>query len=141
MEPGDAWLVQGAMKWFANKRKLPKLPREVQADIEEWRSSQDSPGSFLKDTVELDQTSYVTQADLHQMFKIENNEGELETEKAFNSALKSHEFIVSNGLKVVTRQRTGSKAISRPRALENPWLSTKPLANQATLIKGVRFKH
>lgn len=136
-----AWLVQGAINWFANDRKLPKLPKEVQADIDEWRASQDSLGSFLKDTVELDSTSWVTQADLHQVFKIEHGAAELEAEKAFNSALKSHEFIVSNDLKVVTRQRTGSKDISRPNALDNPWLSTSPLAKQATLIKGLRFKH
>ena len=136
-----AWLVQGAINWFANDRKLPKLPKEVQADIDEWRASQDSLGSFLKDTVELDSTSWVTQADLHQMFKIEHGAAELEAEKAFNSALKSHEFIVSNGLKVSARQRTVSKAISRPNPLGNPWLSTSSLAIQTTLIKGLRFKN
>ena len=135
-----AWLVQGSINWFANDRILPKLSKEVQADIDEWRASQDSLGSFLKDTVELDSSSWVTQADLHKVFKNEHGEEELGAEKAFNSALKSHEFIVSNGLKVLTRQRTGSKDISRPNPLDNPWLSTSPLAKQATLIKGLRFK-
>jgi putative DNA primase/helicase len=136
-----AWLVEGAIKWFASDRKLPKLPKEVQADIDEWRSSQDSLGSFLKDSVELEPSSWVAQADLHQMFKSDYGENNLYAEKAFNAALKSHEFIVSHGIKVATRQRTGSKAISRPNALENSWVSTSQLANQTTLIKGLRFKH
>jgi putative DNA primase/helicase len=136
-----AWLVEGASKWFANDRKLPKVPKEVQADIDEWRASQDSLGSFLKDAVELDPSTWVTQSDLHQMFKVECGIGELDAEKAFNSALKSHEFIVSNGIKVVTRQRTSTKEISRPNPLENQWISSSPLAKQATLIKGLRFKH
>ncbi len=139
-EAALAWLVQGAMTWFANDRKLPKLPKEIEADIAEWRQSQDSLGSFLNDLLEVDAKSWVAQSDLHALFKREHRDDDLYLEKPFALALKSHEFVVSNGLKVESKQRTTGKMVSRPPTESGSWIQNGALPKQATLLKGVRFK-
>lgn len=135
-----AWLVDGAMKWFANDRKLPALAKEVQKEIDSWRDSQDALGSTLSAHLELDPESCVSMQDLHALYKHENaGGGELREVTTFNVAVKSHEFIVANGL-VVERLRHASKKISRPSHQTQPNLLLDPLPPQVTLIMGIKFK-
>ena len=134
-----AWLVKGAMTWFENGRKLPILPTEVLADIAEWRESQDSLGSFLKSNLELEPTSWVALSDLFIVFKKEFGDEELRSDRDFALGLKSHEFVVSHGLRVESRQRTHSKYISRPTRAEYA-MHLSDLPKQANLIQGLRFK-
>lgn len=134
-----AWLVQGAVAWFANGRKLPPLPSEVREEIDTWRGSQDVLGTFLTTHLELDPTSYVAQQDLYEMFKKETEGGwDLRDQNSFVLALKSHEFIVSNGLKA-KRERHATKKLSRP---NNPIYSSelRELHSPTMLIQGLRFK-
>jgi len=139
-EAALAWLVKGAMDWFANGRKLPSVPKEVLDDIAAWRTAEDSLGTCLSGHLELDADSYVAQQDLHALFKHENDGGgELRELGTFASALKSHDFLVSHGLKV-ERERHASKQVSRPNPLLLPGQIYQELPTQTPLIRGLHFK-
>jgi P4 family phage/plasmid primase-like protien len=135
-----AWLVEGAMQWFANGRKLPKLPKEVADETESWRSSQDTLGSCISTHLEADPESYIAVCDLHSVYRLETNGGgALGDPTQFKSALTSHELIVSRGLQV-RRERHATKSVSRPSPLSLPAISQSSLRDQESLIRGLRFK-
>ena len=130
-----AWLVQGAMKWYSNGKRLESIPREMQESIKEWRQGQDRIGTFLDENLEVSPASYVAFDDLYNLYKVTNSEdiGTVGV-KEFAISTRSSEFFQSHRLKSV-RKRTATLSISRP-ACELP-----PLPVQATVIVGVAIKN
>lgn len=59
-----AWLVEGAMAWYANAKTMPPLPDRVRADTEEWRGESDSLGSYLAEHIEFDPDSAILSSEL-----------------------------------------------------------------------------
>jgi putative DNA primase/helicase len=130
-----AWLVQGAMKWYANGMKLDPIPKEIVESTREWRLSQDVIGSFLNENVELKPGTCIAFDDLFASFKAQHqDEVELASMKNFAGALRASEFWQKNGLKS-GRKRIASIVLSRPNA------SMGHLPTQATCIFGASFKN
>lgn len=129
-----AWLVQGAIKWYANGMKLDPIPKEIVESTREWRLSQDVIGSFLNENVELKPGTCIAFDDLLACFKTQHqDEIEFTSMKNFAGALRASEFWQSNGLKS-GRKRISSISLSRPN------VSMVSLPAQATCIYGVTFK-
>lgn len=57
-----AWLVAGAMRWYAAGQVMPSHPQRVVADTTEWRSLTDELGEFAADRVTFGLTEKVSQA-------------------------------------------------------------------------------
>jgi putative DNA primase/helicase len=130
-----AWLVQGAMKWYENGKRLPLIPKEMLDSMNEWRSAQDKIGTFLRESLEVNPASCVAFDDLYTYYRASNAEDfDSVSVKDFSSSTRSSEFFQSNGLKS-SRKRTASITVSRPNC------DLLPLPIQATLILGVCFKH
>jgi putative DNA primase/helicase len=54
-DPGTlAWLVAGAQAWYANGMTMPRPPKKVQADTEDWRLEADPVLSYVRERLELD---------------------------------------------------------------------------------------
>lgn len=130
-----AWLVQGALKWYQNGKKLLEVPEEVLEATSQWRASQDLIGAFLSENLELAQGFFVAQEDLARLFRSLNpGESEYSGSTGFSMHLRSSEFFQANGLKC-ERKRHAAVNLSRPS------LTTGELPVQTNLIGGVRFKN
>lgn len=55
-----AWLVKGAMQWYAGGRQMPEDPDVVVAATAEWRGQSDVGLQFVQDHLTADPDSYVT---------------------------------------------------------------------------------
>lgn len=129
-----AWLVKGAMLWYANDKKLLDLPKSILEATSDWRLSQDGLGAFLSENLELQPGSHVAQDDLLRLFNSQHvKELDPDRKPTSISQLRSHEFFQVNGLKF-ERLRHASLELSRPSGI----LSDLP--PQTTLIRGLRFK-
>ena len=129
-----SWLVQGAMKWYANGKRLPLIPKEMLDSMNDWRTGQDKIGTFLRESLEVKPGSCVVFDDLYSYFRASNAEDfDSVSLKDFSSSMRSSEFFQSNGLKS-SRKRTSSLSISRPNC------DLLPLPIQATVLVGVCFK-
>lgn len=64
-----AWLVAGAVRWYANHRAIPEAPRSVRDDTDRWRIGANDTLEFLDEHFELDGRSAVLSADVYRMFQ------------------------------------------------------------------------
>jgi putative DNA primase/helicase len=63
-----AWLVQGAIEWYHDKRVMPPLPERVQRDTRAWRAESDLVLAYLDEHVIFDVESHVISAELFSDF-------------------------------------------------------------------------
>jgi P4 family phage/plasmid primase-like protien len=136
-EAALAWLIDGAFKWYSNGMKLPAQPKESKDELVEWRSGQDTLGTFLGETLEVSPGSVVLVNDLHNLYLAQNPDDLLHrTSAAFTSSLRSHEFFVTNAL-TTKRMRVNGIQLSRP----NGFVIYEGLSPQPTCLIGVAFKN
>ena len=63
-----AWVVEGAMRWYAGGKRLPQPPASVRDATEEWRRGVDTVGQFFEDQLVLDPHSHVMSSELYEAF-------------------------------------------------------------------------
>lgn len=63
-----AWLVAGAVAWYANDRVMPTPPERVANDTHEWRSKSDLLLNFADEELEFDGGSHVMSKELLGVF-------------------------------------------------------------------------
>ena len=63
-----AWLVEGAMRFYAAGEEFPPLPLEVEAATTDWRASADSVHGFLVENVIFDEAGFASSQDLYRRF-------------------------------------------------------------------------
>lgn len=63
-----AWIVEGAMRWYAGGKRLPQPPASVRDATEEWRRGVDTVGQFFEDQLVLDPHSHVMSSELYEAF-------------------------------------------------------------------------
>lgn len=59
-----AWVVEGAVGWFANGREVPPNPAQIEADTRAWRTESDTVLAFLTDELAFDADTCVEANDL-----------------------------------------------------------------------------
>jgi putative DNA primase/helicase len=132
-----AWLVAGAVRWYAADRVLPSLPARVAAETRDWREESDVLYSFLADELVPNANSYVLAEDLYEEF------GEwlaARGHKPWSSktiAARIEQHVISRELGMTKeRIRTRPGRSYRPDA----WLGeTDKTPEQFTAWTGVRF--
>lgn len=63
-----AWMVAGAMRWYALDRIMPEPPDRVAADTLAWREESDPILGFLNDMVHFDPAAHVMSSELFTAF-------------------------------------------------------------------------
>lgn len=63
-----AWLVEGAVRWYENRREFPDTPSRVREASEDWRWSTDHVVTFWNDYLDPDPDSYIYTGDLIWLF-------------------------------------------------------------------------
>jgi len=59
-----AWLVDGARRWYAAGKVMPRVPDSVQAETDRWRAESDSLSAYLSERVVADPDGWITSRDL-----------------------------------------------------------------------------
>lgn len=74
-----AWMVEGAVKWYANGRAMPPQPASVSADTLDWRKSSDLVLRYWLEFLDADADSWVVRSSFSDHFnawlKAEGHQG------------------------------------------------------------------
>jgi P4 family phage/plasmid primase-like protien len=109
-----AWLVAGAMKWYASDKVMPQLPQAVTDSTGRWRGQVDQLARYIDDNLIFDQSSHVMAAELFNDFgnwlKDHGHKGW--SDGSFTSRMEQHELCVSAGIRK-TRVRANRTGLSR----------------------------
>jgi P4 family phage/plasmid primase-like protien len=103
-----AWLVEGAVRWYASGQLVSTLPASIQASTDEWRGEADVLGDFLESHYESGTaTDLVLLASIRKEFNIlQEQSGERAwSPKLFTQRLRGHQWLVEVGAEF-----TGTKA-------------------------------
>jgi putative DNA primase/helicase len=63
-----AWIVEGAMRWYALGQATPEAPQQVLDDTDDWRSGSDLVLAYWRDRLTADRDSHVLATDLYADF-------------------------------------------------------------------------
>lgn len=63
-----AWIVDGALRWYAEGQKIPPAPASVTADTRRWRTDADLILAFFDDTLVLDRDRHAISKDVFGAF-------------------------------------------------------------------------
>jgi putative DNA primase/helicase len=132
-----AWLVRGAMEWYACDRVMPPLPGRVAADTEAWRETSDLVLAYVKENLRFDPASHVMSTELQRDFNtwLIAQSHRPWNSKTFVSRFSGHQMFRNNAVeKRFTRRMDGLSR--RPADLGYP---VPPLPNAYTAWFGVAF--
>ncbi len=106
-----AWLVEGAVRWYAADRQFPAPPVEVAEATREWRASSDVVNSFADDALRFEPDGFTSTRELYQRFvTFLAARGRHEwSETLFAGRFESHD--VARGLRK-ERRRVDGKQVS-----------------------------
>lgn len=113
-EAALAWLVAGAVAWYAADRIMPEVPYSVVQDTAAWRAETDVVAGYLDERVDFDHDAHVISAELLADFNdYLRSLGQREwSDKTFGSRFGSHDLVTSH--RVEKRLTRKSAALSRP---------------------------
>ncbi|MGX1694073.1 phage/plasmid primase, P4 family [Microbacterium keratanolyticum] len=106
-----AWLVEGAMRFYAAGEEFPPLPLEVEAATTDWRASADSVHGFIVENVIFDEAGFASSQDLYRRFSAWlGDRGHAKwSETLFAERLARHELM---RCAIKGRPRIGGKQVS-----------------------------
>ncbi|HYD28903.1 phage/plasmid primase, P4 family [Brevundimonas sp.] len=128
-----AWLVAGAMRWYAAERRMPPLPATVAADTLQWREDSDMIIRFWRECLTADPSSYITGTDMHAEFNAwaEASGHKPMSIQTFKTKFEQHDETVSHRVTFALRRvREGEQRSFRPRSLLMPAFGA--VASQST---------
>lgn len=133
-----AWLVRGAIAWYAAGNVMPPLPERVERDGLAWRAESDSVLAYATERLEADPTSCVLAKDL--LADLNNwltERGQQEwSDRTIASRFGGHEWATDRGIEK-------RKIRHRPEALSRSYHKCAPGAVPASYQAwtGVRFRN
>lgn len=130
-----AWLVNGALRWYADGQILPPPPDTVAADTRAWRAESDLVLSFMSDVLVKDPARHARRVDVYNAFSdwCEEHGHAKWSDKTFTARFGQHDEIVGAGIRD-----------DRPYA-KTPGLSPRPgvggpVPDRFRAWMGVRFR-
>lgn len=131
-----AWIVSGAVQWYAADRVLPLAPAGVAADTLAWRADADAVLGFVTDHMVRDDVAHVMTTDLVAAFNaaLIKRGHKAWSDQTLAARLNDHD--VWGGIE--RRQTLSStKGLSRP-----PWGAVVPVGvpNRYQAWHGIRFR-
>nr|WP_017202473.1 phage/plasmid primase, P4 family [Microbacterium barkeri] len=132
-----AWLIEGAQRWYAAGRVLPRSPRSVRRDTDEWRESADHVLSYFREHLVIDPASAVLTTELYEHFTswLDSHGQAAWGDQLFTERFGSHEATAGEGVAKTTRLRIPKAGVSRP-----PGVRTT-LPERGFLWRGVAYRH
>lgn len=128
------WIVEGAVKWYANAKRFPKMPKKIKRDTAAWRLDADPILAFVGERIVRDDGYAITAADLAEDFNawlVRRGHKEW-SQQTINSRLQGH--VSFDG--VERRPVKWSNAVRPSRASS---FNMRPIPKVTTAWRGVRF--
>jgi phage/plasmid-associated DNA primase len=106
-----AWIVESAMKWYANDRVMPTMPPQVRKDTDGWRGEADLIFSYLTDQLEFDHDSHIVTGELFADFRawLKDRGHHDWAQETFDGRFGGHELVDGKVLKKRTRDGKPSR--------------------------------
>lgn len=106
-----AWLVEGALRFYANGEEFPPLPVEIEAATTDWRASADAVHAFLTEGVVFNEDGFTSSQDLYRRFSawLADHGHAKWSETLFAERLARHELMRGA---IKGRPRIGGKQVS-----------------------------
>lgn len=95
-----AWVVDGAVRWYANDRTIPEAPARVLADTRAWRAESDLIVGYLNDRIVVDRRACVLSRELLDDF----NDWQVSrghrpwADRTFSARFSDHEEVTGAGI-------------------------------------------
>lgn len=139
-EAALAWAVEGAKRWYANKRVLPEPPARIVTDTRAWRAESDLILAYWADRLRPDPEGHVMSQDLFKDFNHWlHGRGHREwSDKTLVARFGGHDETARH--RVEQRQIRAKAGLSRP-PLEGSWTEPEraPVTAKYRAWLGVRF--
>lgn len=136
-----AWLVAGAMAWYAaGTLDEFKVPDTVEQDTRKWRYDADLILRYLDEHVEFDPDSFVVSKDLYEHFCtwLTGQGHRAMPMNTLLSRLKAHTALPAY---VTAKQVSLASATGRSRPTANPWISQQRSEPARTVaVLGLRYR-
>lgn len=136
-----AWLVAGAVEWYARDKVMPEPPAEVEADTRAWRRESDLVIGYFDDRLVLDRDCHVLSADMLADLNrwLEDHGHRPWSDKLMTSRFASHDVLRGHHVeKRQVRAYSVGKQPSRPAVDRFHTRKQVPARYQAWL--GLRFR-
>lgn len=132
-----AWIVRGAMRWYANDRAIPETPRKVREDTDLWRYKSDAVSEFASERLVFDPGFQVLSSELYQemMNWLESKNRATWSDHLFTSRFTTSRIMRDNG---VERRRVYS---SRAPGEFSTVYPGAPIPTRPTVWLGMRWRH
>lgn len=128
------WIVEGAVEWYANGRRFPKMPARIRRDTDQWRMDADPILAYVAERIVRDDRYAITAADLADDFNAWlHKRGHKEwSQQTINSRLQGH--VSFDGVERKTVKWSATMQPSRPSVF-----NMRPIPKITTAWRGVRF--
>lgn len=89
------WMLQGAMRWYANDRMMSPLPERIETATAEWRAETDLIMGFASEMLRFEDEAFTSSADMLKAFNewIEERNHRPWNDKTFASRFSGHDMI------------------------------------------------
>jgi len=124
-----AWLVAGAVAWYARGRTMPAPPKRVARDTLLWRRETDHILGFLSEELVFAPGRFVLASDLYTRFSswLEAAGHKEWSSQTFGSRFSEHAEVTAHAVRKA-RKRIGTFDLSRPGKTTGPRVVAAPLA-------------
>ncbi|HZN74821.1 MAG TPA: phage/plasmid primase, P4 family [Micromonosporaceae bacterium] len=133
-----AWLVTGAVAWYATRREMPPPPRRVVADTHAWRIETDLILAYLGERLVFASGAHVMATDLLDDFNawLARHGHRVWSDKVFSSRFGGHHEVTRNH--VEKGRPRGSAGLSRP-PVRSTVVPIQPVPERYNAWLGVEF--
>lgn len=131
-----AWLVQGAMRWYAGGRVMPSPPAAVLDATLEWRRGSDTLMAYLDERIVMDKDAHVGSTDLLKDVNayLEERSHRSWSEKLLASRIDGHALTQYVEKRQVRASTVGFGTLSRPAGAD------QRMPERYTAYLGMRFR-
>jgi putative DNA primase/helicase len=117
-----AWIIDGALKWYAAGQVMPPLPQRVERDTAGWRRESDLVLAYMDEELTFEPAAYIRSGDLQQDFNnwLNGRHQAQWSAQTFNSRFGGHEEIARRGV-----HNNGGKAMKRDGKVIKGWAGVR----------------
>ena len=113
-----AWLVEGAVQWYRDRKTMPQMPASIVETTAAWRRSSDLMLRFIEDTLIFDDERHVMSADLYANFTawLKDHGHVTWTDQSFTARFGQHPEVTAKNVtkKIIRPSSTISASVRGP---------------------------
>ena len=140
-EAALAWIVAGAVRWYANGQVMSDPPASVDATTKVWRHASDIMLRFIDDVLEFHPADNVWSKELYEEFAkwLKGHGHQNWSDQSFTARFEQHPEVLANSVQKGRTHQSQTRFPSRPPL--PPWSASTVMPPQKyTAWFGVRFQ-